>query len=242
MNDLFEQLQADATAKLNAEEYFANVHVVTYRPLMMMTEDGKDEADRHQAWLIKKDGTHSGVGVMVRMPTLQVPHANLSGPQSQLLLIVTVVEQPLVSEATDGLNTSAGGWKSAEKVAIKAREALHHFRYDGANVLFCDGESIRPNENTLYLRAYDVIVRGWHHVDSPSKVGSVTITVAAGIATLTCATDGATIYYTIDGSFPSLANNATLYSAPFAFTSGTLRTEAYKTGMIGSDVSQQKAN
>lgn len=240
MNDLFEQLQSDVTAKLNAEEYFSNVPVVTYRRLMTASEDGKSEANREQPWTIKKDGALSGVGVMVRMPSLQVPHPNVSGPQSRLLLIVTVVEQPLVSESSTGLNSAAGAYKSGEKVALKVREALHHFRWDGANILFCEGDSIRPNDQTKFLRAYDVILHGWFHVESPSKVAAVASSLVDGVCTLSCDTSEATIYYTVDGSFPSAQNSAALiYGAPFALTEGTMRAAAYKTGMIGSDVTQE---
>ena len=51
--------------------------------------------------------------------------------------------------------------------------------------------------------------------------------------TLTCATEGATIYYTTDGSDPTTSSTA--YSAPFTVTSGTtVKARAYKTGLRDS--------
>jgi hypothetical protein len=55
--------------------------------------------------------------------------------------------------------------------------------------------------------------------------------------TLTCATSGAAIYRTLDGSYPWSGNaQATLYAAPFAVASAALlRAVAHKTGMVASD-------
>jgi hypothetical protein len=56
--------------------------------------------------------------------------------------------------------------------------------------------------------------------------GSTTVTI-------TTATTGASIYYTLDGSTPTTASRA--YSGPFALTnSATLRAAAFKSGMAGS--------
>ncbi len=53
------------------------------------------------------------------------------------------------------------------------------------------------------------------------------------VVTLTCATEGATIYYTTDGSDPT--TSSTPYSAPFTVTDGTtVKARAYKTGLRDS--------
>lgn len=56
--------------------------------------------------------------------------------------------------------------------------------------------------------------------------------------TLTCATSGASIYYTLDGSHPYAGNaNSVLYSGPVSVTSAlSLRACAFKAGWIASDV------
>jgi hypothetical protein len=71
----------------------------------------------------------------------------------------------------------------------------------------------------------------------------VTIAVDDGEATLTCATSGATIFYTLDGTYPGSGNSAAVeYSAPFAVSSGQrIRTSAEKKadGYLGSRISTE---
>jgi hypothetical protein len=59
--------------------------------------------------------------------------------------------------------------------------------------------------------------------------------------TLACATAGAAIYYTVDGTYPSSkASNGTLYTAPFTAPSGsTVRAAAELSGYQQSQVISQ---
>ena len=73
-----------------------------------------------------------------------------------------------------------------------------------------------------------------------TKVATPTISETGGTVTLACATSGAAIYYTTDGTYPGSGNpDANLYSAPFALTEAcTLRVAAQKSGLQSSDVAQ----
>jgi len=74
---------------------------------------------------------------------------------------------------------------------------------------------------------------GWHGF---SGTGTFEIIFPGEVMTLTCATAGASIRYTTDGSYPT-PGNGTLFSAPFAAPdAGTLvRAAAYKTGLNPGD-------
>lgn len=81
------------------------------------------------------------------------------------------------------------------------------------------------------------LAENWNPGDE--AIGFPTITLGptnSSNLTLTCATAGASIYYTTDGSYPE-PENGTLYSAPFAMPdTGTLvRAAAYKTGLNPGD-------
>lgn len=104
----------------------------------------------------------------------------------------------------------------------------------------------------LHLGMYDLGTRKWLETPTPGSVNTEgfpefvsppTITPPASMsgqavqATLSCATPGATILYTTDGSLPS-ASNGTPYSGPIAITdTTTLRAVALRTGFGPSPVS-----
>jgi hypothetical protein len=75
--------------------------------------------------------------------------------------------------------------------------------------------------------------------DTDRIVSAVSVTTQAGrvpYITYTCATAGASIRYTTDGSYPT-PDKGTLYSAPFAAppVGTTVRAAAYKTGLNPGD-------
>lgn len=86
------------------------------------------------------------------------------------------------------------------------------------------------------------LVTSWedYNTEGFTHTGSPEITLfAASTLTLTCATSGASIYYTTDGSYPTPAHG-TLYTAPFSSPPvGTvIRAAAYKTGLNPGDATE----
>jgi hypothetical protein len=83
----------------------------------------------------------------------------------------------------------------------------------------------------------------WHETSNPHAwrpispaTGTPVVQASDSILTLTTATTGAAIYYTLDGSYPTPATG-TLYTAPFAApeTGTTVRAAAYKEGLNPGD-------
>ena len=67
----------------------------------------------------------------------------------------------------------------------------------------------------------------------------ITIDKSTGSTTITCSTEGATIYYTTDGSDPT--TSSTVYNGPFTVTKGTVvKAMATKSGFINSAIASQK--
>ena len=74
-------------------------------------------------------------------------------------------------------------------------------------------------------------------VATPTIIGTTPFTEST-TATITCATDGATIHYTTDGSTPT--SSSTTYSSPIAISATTtVKAIAVKSGMTDSEVASQ---
>lgn len=226
MSSTLEDLQDDCTAKLNAEEFFSTVSVVSVRKLQIASEIAKKLPHLTQ----KND--KSGCGVLVGMPTIDVIDPDIPGPQLLVRQSFRVQESPLINGGANGTG------KSAEEVALQILRTLHLFQIEGVTGLRGDKGAITPNTEFENLVTYDVTLTGRMANSGLEKVAMPSIEEAALTVTLSCATADASIYYTTDDSFPGSGNSAAQpYGAPFAVESGTVvRWAAYKTGMIGSDV------
>lgn len=165
----------------------------------------------------------AGAAAQVLMPRIDVYENNAAQPQEKVRIVVRFVENLLVNCATDGTQVSA------EQFAMLAKDALHHWcpaapwkmemEEGGTIEPISDGDSSNLIIYELNLFTYSE-GRAVEHVDAPR------ISVADGLATLSCDTPGAAIYYTIDGTFPFARNSrAVLYSAPFTIRHGRLETE-----------------
>lgn len=167
-----------------------------------------------------------GSVVIVLMPTLLPDSPNAPGPRYDTVYRVQVIDWPVVRRQTVG-----GSTVSADEIADRVRQIIHRFTFGrGQTVYFAGMEPVAvPNGKV----SYSVRFKRTSCDNPPISVASVGISpgvngVGSGPATvtLTCATAGASIYYTTDGSYPgsdpAACPTALLYSAPFAVAAGVL--------------------
>lgn len=181
----------------------------------------------------REEGLKGGLCITVLMPELELPNPGMAGPALvEIVQVVRITENPLFNMGADGTQITA------EDAAIKTLQMLHHFSPNGANAFMGDRKAIRP-ANTRAPVAYDVTVRMPLGLDVPAAVAAPVITRDGDTVTITCATEGADIYFSIDGSFPY---STASYDGPQDVSSllaGTLlRAAAYKDGLLGSSVRQ----
>lgn len=237
--DPLAQLQADFTARLNSLAYFADIEVVSLSAFRdgnrLNPEAIADIEARCQnalAGLNPKNGK-AGAIVRVPLPALTGRNPDVPGPRLDLRLGVEIAVNPLVNFATNGTG------KQLSEIALQVIQAGHHYQLPGVASLTAGKDAFEAGvdaENGLLLGV--VTLESQLNLDPPASVVQPTCTVGATVA-LACATAGAAIYYTTDGSLPWSGNvTASLYSAPFAVPSaGTdLRAAAYKSGLAGSNV------
>lgn len=226
--DPLQQDQEDFAARLSADSYFADISVLLQRR-------GVTESDIETALSVLNEKLGKiGAVVIVLKPALLSTDPDAPGPEYKVSLTVQVITQPLFND-----DASTGTQKSTEAIAERVRLLLHRFTTLGGIYSFVamQAETVAEGKDsfsvTFTRRACDTAERCGLPLITPDEgAGSQEVT-------LSTATAGAAIYYTLDGSYPSSVNEeATLYTAPFAPGTATLRCAAEKSGLQQSGVSQ----
>lgn len=89
----------------------------------------------------------------------------------------------------------------------------------------------------MNLKAYNILKKG-KSITAIPKVATPVISIIEGVVTITTATEGATIYYTTDGSEPTVESE--VYVDTFRqYSSTTIKAIAVKSGMISSEIASE---
>ena len=110
------------------------------------------------------------------------------------------------------------------------------------NITFVDGSTVINAERmNAIVGKINELVTAVNNGSTPAQqtVATPVINISGNTATITCATSGATIKYTTDGSTPSASNGNTYSSAITLSTSCTIKAIAIKSGMTNSPVASQ---
>lgn len=240
MNDALEQDQVDLYGRLLAAPALAEVKVLFQRK-------GVTDNDVLTALSVFNEGDTGKLGCccIVLMPALTLssrndggkPYSEAPGPRYFIDLVVQVIEMPLISLGDGGVGLSA------EQVAQFVRTIGHHFANGfGGTYTFAGMEPIPVSDGQVSYGVHFTRMAGDAH---QPKVAAPSITSdsggsAPGNVTITCATLGAAIWFTTDGSYPSGKNPAALeYSGPFVqATAATIRAAAEAADFQQSDIRQ----
>jgi hypothetical protein len=229
--ELLPAIQEDIGARLEADEFFTHIAVLVQRK-------GVTESEIETALNVLNAASGKvGACAIVLMPTLSAPNANVPGPQFQIDFIVRVLENPTLNRDAGGTN------KSAEEIALRVLHLLHHFTALGrVGTLYAAKNAATPFAELDGIVGYDCQLSTMAGLPFADKVQTPGIAVAGVLpdvsVTITCGTAGASVFYTLDESYPRNPG-ATLYTAPFSLAAAaTIRAAAYLDGKISSDVQQ----
>jgi hypothetical protein len=225
-DDLLLKAKTDVYHRLLGDELLANV------PILLDDEGSVDRRAEVDAGTRNTRNAKTGACVIVAAVGVQsLESADTPTPLMNIALEFDVLEDVLINEGPDGTGMNCG------EIVARLVQTLHQSHYDDRFT----GLRLSPETPVRELITDQPGLRGMtvQFVANGcafgiiATVASVTASVAAGMATLTCATSGSTIYYTLDGSYPGSGNPVALvYSAPFAVTTGDeIRAGAQKTGM-----------
>jgi hypothetical protein len=227
-------IQEDLTMLLKSTATLDLVNVVQFRKLLLDSEQ-----DAALIWQQPRNaGGPAGIGILIEMPAVKVTHPSLPGPEFIAEFSFVVLEERITNQTA-----AVGTQLTAEEVAQRVAEILHGATDDlWGGGMFADGPIIEDV-------ASDVVPPGilgkrvklnlrLRRQQTERAATPVPALQEDNTTAFTCATAGAAIYYTLDGSFPGKANaNAVLYAAPFTPEVGqTLRAAAYADGLLPSHV------
>ncbi len=230
VRDQIEQDQEDFYQRILADPYFASIFVSA-------EHKGVTQSEIDQALsVLNPRGGKVGAAVLVLMATLVGDSPNAPGPRSKVRIDVQVIDHPNINLSPDGTG------KSCSQIAEQVRMLNHLFRNGNGTVFtFAAQQPVKlADGQTCFVVSFERLAG-----DSPiPKVANIVANPSSGAfsqtITLTCATAGASIYYTTDGSYPSSLNPAaTKYLAPFSLDeAATLRAAAECVGCRQSDVTR----
>jgi hypothetical protein len=158
---------------------------------------------------------------------------NAPTPFHQAVITIRCFTNPNVNGSSDGTG------KLVEDIAQRVWQLLHWYNALGvASPLKITGDD--SITDLIGVASRDVTLEAYIIHDNLTKCVMPTISPNGGTlaaVTLATTTSGASIYYTVDGTYPWSGNTgASLYASPFTPSAAcTLRAVAHKSGSIASD-------
>ena len=227
---VLKQLRTQIQQRLQAVAYFADITI--------LTEDKGDIENEIARALgaVTAAGGKLGICAVVMTAAGSVRNPNLPGPYLEAITVAVHVEENVLIN-----NAVAGTSKPASDVAEQVLAALHRWTPTGfVRPLIAQPNTVRVVEPAIGDIAYACVlaVANGIPVVTLSTVATPVADPADGevpqTVELTCATAGAAIFYTTDGSLPSPVNG-TLYTVPVAVTeAGSLKARAFLAGYLDS--------
>jgi hypothetical protein len=208
--DVIDRLPGELAAALLSDPFFDDIPVA-------IAEKGNviQEVQRLQAIITAKNNKW-GVAVVVLQLVADDTYPEIAFGSMKLRPSFQVIEIPTQN------NSKTGTGKSARKVARKIRDIIKPLALDGlcSDFVF-EEECIAPVRlDSQNMIAYQVNCHTYEVDDEQlAQVATPQFSEANGQLILTCATEGAVIYYTTDESFPAPkskapTSTAEVYSSP----------------------------
>jgi hypothetical protein len=256
------QVQKDLYGLLMSAPQLATVNIVEERKFIMESQIEMDAIWQTQRPL--SGINYSGNGLLIEVPDIICDSDGVSGPPQQVELsfvsfqngdgafIKQTAGGGLVGDGDTPSFPIAGGGLFAEQIEQHLIDIVHLLTLGGIGTMKVVARFSSPARDYPGINARRTkIIMTPKQTAQTLRTATIQNSIAGGSMTLTCATPGAAIYYTLDGSFPSnptiaikplsvtaatpngepVNPNSNLYVAPFAVQSGQcVRAAAYLNG------------
>ena len=231
-DDILDRLQADVHALLGCVPSLSWVTLIKDD-----SGDIENEVQRKLQTLTDAKGK-IGLAIIVFAPEVVNAERNLPGPVMKVEIEIQVIEHVLFNRDLikgTGIRAAVG--------ALRVLRALHRQSF-GDVILYAEKDPVKKAEvkkgyvsHIVKLNIFEI------GLDPAAKPLGVTAAVEDDFYVLSCATEGATIYYTTDGSLPVPGGAGSMgYTEPMDLPAGTeIRAFAFVAGMQPGDVLSFKA-
>ena len=185
------QIQTDVFGLLMSAPQLRTVNIVEERKFMAAQEVKMDAV-----WQTVRNG-RSGGGILIEEPEVVCDSPNVSGPPQSVQLSFVCFQNG------EAAFTDVGSGLYAAQIEQLVIDALHLQTIGGLGSLQAKGKFSAPVREYpgINARRLRLAMSPFNTGQSPRTAG-VSAAMNAGICALSCATGGAQIYYTLDGSFP----------------------------------------
>lgn len=241
-----EQIQQDLLGLLLSAPQLANVNIVLEKKFIVQSQIEMDSV-----WTVNRNGK-SGCGILIEVPAIESAGNNISGPPQNVVLTFVSFQNG------DAAFTDQGSGLFAEQVEQFILDALHLQSFGALGTVQADGKLSEParDYDGINARRLTLKIKPKASRQTPRTAALQIVTTDLTAVTLSCATAGAKICFTLDGSFPSdpdvakvildnspvgpipaLNTASTIYTGPFAVQSGqTIRAAAYADGFNPGEI------
>lgn len=237
------QFQKDIADYLGAHPSFTHVPIIRqYADENAGDALLDDQVNKVLTGVIPKNGK-CGLAVVISSGQAKVIAQTTPGPVEDFSFMLQVIEHKGNNKAA-----STGTGIRCDELGETIKRLLHLWCHDDAHEVIVTASEEDDSIASKERRGWIIAVESKAHALEPLiKVARPNIATGGGLLALSCATAGAEIYFTTNGSFPAATNTAAaiLYSGPVdisALPAGTLiRAAAYKaadTAKRGSDCAQ----
>jgi hypothetical protein len=179
-----------------------------------------------------------GLAIIVGVGLMKIEHPNTPGPHfDEIVPVVSVLENVELN-----MDANVGIKKPSEDVAEYVMATLHQRQMDSTGTcLFCP-RGVVLTEDPVH-HGYDIPMRTQGRIlYQPTQAADPVITIVGGnVTNITCATAGASIKWTKNGTRPTETNSLD-FVFPVAVNVGdVVKARAYKGGLRASEISKQIA-
>jgi hypothetical protein len=240
------QLQNDVYGLLMSAPQLATVNIVQERRFIVQAELELDAI-----WQTVRNKC-SGDGLLIEEPEVVCNSTGVTGPPQSVELSFVAFQNGDAAFTPAGPGGLAGGGLFASEIEQFVIDLLHLQSVGGMGTIQITPRPSAPARDYpgINARRLKLLVTPRQTRQTP-RCATITPTLAEGLLTLACATPGATIYFTTDGSFPcnpaiavdplsvtaavpagtTINAASTPYAAPIAVQSGqNVRAAAYAPG------------